>query len=395
MARYKSKQRKKENKKRYLIVFLIAILLLLIVYFISTEKESLVDLQSDLKKVEVVDMDTKRTVAESIGEAVKAFQIPEKAFRFWKGEDAIYYYIGFDKSAVELSYANMLFTNYIERDGGILLKGEEINNDYRQVITFQEPSDKQIYMIRLYYTNHGIYQEKKKRLAIVVDDFGYFGGSLLNDFIALDKNLTFAILPHLSYSEEVMEKAVAAGIETIIHMPMEPITYPTNDPGPNAIYVHLSEREISKKMEKYISELHLCKGANNHMGSMATTDVNVMTAVLTELKKNGLYFVDSKTSPSSVAFDTAQKMLIPSKENDLFLDTPDMSDSTLNQKIKTIKTLMKKQDSILVITHCTNKKNYEYLKKFLEKIRYLDLEIVSVSELFEYFLPEFVYTENK
>ncbi len=317
-------------------------MLLLVSYSLSTCEESLPEAKGDFQKVEVVKMETVRTVPESIGEAVKALKIPEKSNRIWKGSDAIYYYIGIDKNALELSYANMLFTSYIERDGGILLDGQEIDNDYRQVLTFQEPSDKQVYTIRLYYADSGIYKQKKTRLAIVIDDFGYFGGELLDKFIQLDKGLTFSILPHLAHSQEAMQKAVNAGIETMIHMPMEPLSFPTNDPGPDAIYVHQSEKEIERRVEKYISELTACKGANNHMGSLATADEEVMRVVLHTLKNHNLYFVDSKTTTSSVAHDTAQKLLMKSLENDFFLDTPNLSDETMNQKIAQLKNMMKK-----------------------------------------------------
>jgi uncharacterized protein len=139
-------------------------------------------------------------------------------------------------------------------------------------------------MIRLYYSDKGIYRDKKVKLAIIIDDFGYYEDELLERFIALDKNLTFAILPHVPFSQSVMHKAAAAGIETMIHMPMEPMSFPKNDPGPNAIFVHQSPREINRLVERYVSELYLAKGANNHMGSLATADSDVMNAVLQTLK---------------------------------------------------------------------------------------------------------------
>jgi polysaccharide deacetylase 2 family uncharacterized protein YibQ len=100
--------------------------------------------------------------------------------------------------------------------------------------------------------------------------------------------------------------------------------------------------------------------------------------------------VDSKTTQSSVAYSTAQKMLIPSLENNLFLDTPNLSDETLNNKIIQLKKMMKTQDSIVIITHCTNNEKYQFLKRFLEKIKNLELQLVPASELFEYHLPEFL-----
>jgi hypothetical protein len=144
MARYRSKRKRKEVKKSYLLVFLAAIVILLIAYLLSTRKAAVNRSERGVfTKVEVIDIQPDRTVPESIAEAVKALNIPPKAYRLWKGKDTIYYYIGIDKFSLELSYANMLFTSYIERDGGIYLEGQEVGSDYRQVITFKDlPMDK-------------------------------------------------------------------------------------------------------------------------------------------------------------------------------------------------------------------------------------------------------------
>lgn len=83
-----------------------------------------------------------------------------------------------------------------------------------------------------------------------------------------------------------------------------------------------------------MKELPYCIGANNHMGSLATADKQVMTTVLEVLKRHSMFFIDSFTTSSSVAFQTAQEMLIPSIRRDIFLDAPDHSDATLNKKWK-------------------------------------------------------------
>ncbi len=70
---------------------------------------------------------------------------------------------------------------------------------------------------------------------------------LLDDFCSLNSNVTFAILPDQRYSKLVMNKAAETGHETIIHIPMEPVSYPKDNPGANAIYVHLTEKEIQTK----------------------------------------------------------------------------------------------------------------------------------------------------
>jgi hypothetical protein len=117
------------------------------------------------------------------------------------------------------------------------------------------------------------------------------------------------------------------------------------------------------------------------MGSLATADKDVMTVVLKVLKDNDKYFIDSRTTSSSVAYDTAQHLLMPSLENQMFLDSPDISDKTLNTKVRRVKKLVEQKDKFVIITHCTNREKYEYLKEFLRRIKKLDVEIVPASKL--------------
>ena len=174
----RSRKRKKKNSNVLLIVFLIAISVSFIIYFISnlTDDSDIQISDIKMKKVETKQIISTKNISESIAEVVKDLQIPSKGYKIWIGKDAIYYYIGIDKAKLDLNYANMLFTGNIEQNGGILLEGEEIGTNYRQVISFKENSDSQIYTIRIYYALADLYKSPDVQLAIVVDDFGYFKG---------------------------------------------------------------------------------------------------------------------------------------------------------------------------------------------------------------------------
>jgi uncharacterized protein len=68
------------------------------------------------------------------------------------------------------------------------------------------------------------------------------------------------------------------------------------------------------------------RGVNNHMGSRATTDRAAMDAVMEELKARGIFFLDSRTSPDSVAEDAARANGVPALRRDVFLDLTDDPD---------------------------------------------------------------------
>ena len=61
-------------------------------------------------------------------------------------------------------------------------------------------------------------------------------------------------------------------------------------------------------------------GVNNHMGSRLTADPQKMTQVMDVLKGRGLFFLDSRTIASSVAYRQAQTAGIPALQRDVFLD---------------------------------------------------------------------------
>lgn len=169
--------------------------------------------------------------------------------------------------------------------------------------------------------------KRRGSLAVVIDDVG---NSLadLEPFLELDMPLTLAVLPQRKYSREAAGRAVAAGKEVILHLPMEPVS--DMDPGPGAIRVGMSPVEITTTLEQNLASVPGIRGVNNHMGSRATADPLVMDAVLATLKKEGLFYLDSRTSVETVGPATAEKHNLPYLERAVFLDNESNRDYIRN-----------------------------------------------------------------
>jgi polysaccharide deacetylase 2 family uncharacterized protein YibQ len=133
---------------------------------------------------------------------------------------------------------------------------------------------------------------------------------------------------------------------------MEPIGYPEVNPGKNAILVQYEDRQIDKVLSHFIEQLPYCEGVNNHMGSLATTDEEVMSAVMATLKKHNKFFLDSRTTNISIAYAIAQKYHIKSYRNDLFLDSPNISQSTMDAKLNQIIELSNNNKNVIAISLC-------------------------------------------
>ncbi len=317
---------------------------------------------------------------------IQKLGVPEKGYRKRKRDTQITYQVSIDRSNMDLTYANMIFKGEIEKNKGRLVKGSEQGG--RQILSFAKGKSELTYVVELFYDSK-LYSAKSqnKVISIIIDDFGDISGQLLADFFELDTNVCFAIFPDAPQSISTMQKAAAQGRETLIHVPMEPLNYPAVNPGKNAILVTMSEQEIERRMTKFISDMHLCKGANNHMGSLATSDESIMQPVMNALKKHGLYFVDSRTSNVSVAYQVAQKTHIPAFRNDIFLDSPNLSNDNFNDKLAQVIEMGSKKNHVIAITHCHTREHLVYLKRFIQKLKENGFTIVPVSNIGQHDVP--------
>jgi len=157
------------------------------------------------------------------------------------------------------------------------------------------------------------------RVAIIMDDMG-MSDEHLEDLLALDFPVTLSVLPGEVSSVEVATLAHDRGWEVMLHLPMEPMNYPEANPGDRALFVSMNRTEIEKSVRESLELVPFVSGVNNHMGSRFTGDEDGMRAVLGVLELSELYFVDSRTTPDTVAYMMALGMGVPAAERNVFLD---------------------------------------------------------------------------
>lgn len=165
----------------------------------------------------------------------------------------------------------------------------------------------------------GSVQKKYRgRVAIVIDDVGY-DDKVFRKFIELGVPVTFSILPGERYSKYIAREARQLKYEVMLHLPMEPHGSWSN-PGNHAILSRMSREEMLRQLSQDLDAVPYVSGVNNHMGSLLTEDSNAMRVVLEEIHKRGLFFLDSRTSPRTVAYSVAKSIGIRSESRDVFLD---------------------------------------------------------------------------
>ena len=190
--------------------------------------------------------------------------------------------------------------------------------------------------------------KERGRLAIIIDDFGYTGEPI-GLFTAIDRPLTFAVLPYQSHTQEAAARGLAAGHQIILHLPLEPLSASEHQEK-TAITTTMSDQDIRLTVTRALDNVPGAVGVNNHQGSKATADKRVVRSILNVVKSRGLFFIDSRTSAQTVAGDMAREMKIRSFDNELFLDHSSDVNS-IKQQIRIAGRIAAKDGSAVVIGH--------------------------------------------
>ncbi len=218
----------------------------------------------------------------------------------------------------------------------------------------------------------------RKRVAIIIDDIGQ-NVAPVQALLDMEIPFTFSILPGLEHSEDVVRMIHEENREIMLHLPMEPINYPKENPGKLALMVYMDPNDIRDRVKDLLGRVPNSVGVNNHMGSRFTQDREKVSAMLSEIKKRGLFFIDSLTISGSVAYEESLRLGLRAGKRDIFLDHIDRTDAVSGQIDKLIRMANRKGSAIAI---CHPRKNtIKALRKALKQFKSQGIEIVPVSEL--------------
>ncbi len=158
-----------------------------------------------------------------------------------------------------------------------------------------------------------------RQISIIIDDIGNDLGPV-RELLKIDADITFAILPLCSHSRESAEMLHKAGRETLLHLPMEPDSYPKEKPGNGALFTDMNNEELIFQLEKDLASVPYISGVNNHMGSKFMADEDKLVLIFNKLKRKKMFFIDSRTTAKTKASAASEKVNIQMASRRVFLD---------------------------------------------------------------------------
>ena len=213
----------------------------------------------------------------------------------------------------------------------------------------------------------------KPKLVIIIDDV--VSKSQKDKILNIGYPITMAFLPPNSGHKE--SAIIAQNLPFhMIHFPMQA--------SKNFKNIEIDTLNISDSYEKIEARVKKLRDlypnttyTNNHTGSVFTENYEAMDKLFRALKKYNFIFVDSKTTPNSVAKELSIKYQMPYIVRDTFLDN-DRSFTAIQNQLKDAIRVAKKQGFAIAIGH-----PYEVTFKVLKESKHLlnDVEPIFLNKL--------------
>lgn len=215
------------------------------------------------------------------------------------------------------------------------------------------------------------------RLAIIIDDMG--NDRVEDDaVIGLPYRLTVSVLPHLPLSSEIADAAARRGDEVMLHLPMQPDseTTPTETvelrPG-------MPAKKVRAVLTGMLETVPHVSGVNNHEGSRATADPQLMDALMPALRERGLFFIDSRTTVSTVAYDTARRYGVRAASRKVFLDDS-LEKKAIQEQIDLAMKDADRDGQAIAIGH-PHPETIATLREMLPRVKAHGIQLVFASDL--------------
>lgn len=136
------------------------------------------------------------------------------------------------------------------------------------------------------------------KVAMVIGGLGLNARITQRAIDELPAEITLSFVPYAENLQGWINKARAAGHEVLIEIPMEPMDYPDNDPGPHTLLSTASADENQRRLEFLLSRASGYFGVTNYLGGKFASSGDTATATMRAIKGRGLAFVSDGSAPA-------------------------------------------------------------------------------------------------
>ena len=177
------------------------------------------------------------------------------------------------------------------------------------------------------------------RIAVVITGLGLAKAVSEQAVDRLPPQVSLSFSPYAEQLGDWIARARAKGHEVLIDLPMEPVTFPDDDPGPRALMTGLRPEENLDRLRWILDRAQGYVGVAAVMGSRFTASEVALQPVFETLKARGILFLDNRSTEAGVARRLAARLALPHAVNDRWLDGPNPNREAIDARLVQIERL--------------------------------------------------------
>ena len=169
-------------------------------------------------------------------------------------------------------------------------------------------------------TPMGVIHSARPKIAILLGGMGLNPKLTQQAIRELPSDVTFAFAPYGDDLQKQVNKARADGHEVLLQLPMEPIGYPANNPGPKTLLADADKAANLESLHWHMSRFVGYTGITNYMGGRLLSTPSALKPVMAEMSKRGLVYLEDATTALTVSEAVAKETRLSERRAQVVID---------------------------------------------------------------------------
>ncbi|WP_419902796.1 divergent polysaccharide deacetylase family protein [Kiloniella sp.] len=173
----------------------------------------------------------------------------------------------------------------------------------------------------------------RPKIAIVLTGLGLSRAATEAAIRQLPKTITLSFTPYARDLESWIALARSHHHEVLLDLPMEPLTYPSDDPGPQALLTGRQPEGNINNLAWIANRGSGFVGMTAYMGDRFVTSARQMKPVMEYFKDHGLLFLDNGKNKESLAVSLGAEYGVPVVVNQRAVDEAQLSRGAIDSRL--------------------------------------------------------------
>ena len=215
------------------------------------------------------------------------------------------------------------------------------------------------------------------RISIVMTELGLNPDKTRQAIEQLPPDVSLAFHPYAPALDDLIAAAREVGHESLLALPMQPINYPFDDPGPNVLLVDSDPADNITALYRSLGAAEGYVGVTGFLGSALLASPQALDPILRELARRGLLFIDNNSTVNSVSADLSNRANLPYNRSDRLIDAiPTVAD--IDEQLMGLESLAKLNGHAIGYAQAYPV-TFERLEEWIPLLRSRGIDLVPVS----------------